>query len=75
MKCPHCSVNFHENWATGSIEQKLLGKVEAAGTTWTYRIAVCPACDKETIELSPPQGRIVLLSDRPWRQVYPVGSK
>jgi hypothetical protein len=51
MKCPHCGKHFHGNWSVASIEW-------GGGTTrWQYRTAVCPACRKITIELSPPPER------------------
>jgi Domain of unknown function (DUF4145) len=66
MKCPHCSIHFHDNWVEGSVERGTY--YPPAGvpyppdglpieTGWRYRTAVCPKCSKLTIELSPPPER------------------
>lgn len=45
MRCPHCSINFHENWIRGFIYR------HNKATNWTYNTALCPECDKLTILL------------------------
>jgi hypothetical protein len=46
MKCPHCSVHFHEEWGDIDVAEHL-----NADTDWGLRITACPACEELTIEL------------------------
>jgi Domain of unknown function (DUF4145) len=89
MKCPHCGIEFHDNWVEGSVERGTY--YPSAGvpyppdglpieTGWQYRTAECSKCSKLTIELSPPPKRHPVyqegevLEARQWRQVHPVES-
>lgn len=38
MKCPHCLVDFHEQWSTDKLGD------DASGTNWTVSSTFCPAC-------------------------------
>jgi Domain of unknown function (DUF4145) len=87
MKCPHCAINFHDNWVEGSVDRKAYIKSVAGReidrTGWLYRTALCPnpKCSKLTIEISallskpkPGSTREQINSLRKWRQVHPIGS-
>ena len=90
MKCPHCTLHFHDNWMLGDVAR-------GTNTGWHYRTALCPECKQMTIELSPPLSQELReqlgdkvkntnmhlmgnVSDRfvqsnsEWRQVHPIGS-
>lgn len=43
MKCPHCGINFHENWYHGVFAH------HGNRTEWNYKTARCPNCKKLTI--------------------------
>ncbi|MDE2577360.1 MAG: DUF4145 domain-containing protein [Hyphomicrobiales bacterium] len=75
MKCPHCSIHFHDNWFNADMERQgrhVDEKVEAEILHWQYRSAVCPGCNRPTIEIG--------LTDRfghlrgGWRVVHPLGA-
>jgi Domain of unknown function (DUF4145) len=65
MKCPHCSVDFHDHWSTTPIAYF------ARLTRWEYRTAVCPRCKELIIELRSPETEDNFAE---WRQVHPIGS-
>lgn len=48
MKCPHCTISFHENWVKYSFSR------HQTSLEWKYRTAVCPACNEYIIEVIPP---------------------
>jgi hypothetical protein len=64
MKCPHCTVHFHDHQDVGGINYR--GHIG-----WLYRTAKCPKCGELTIEISPPKETD---GERKWRQVQPIGS-
>jgi hypothetical protein len=71
MKCPHCTISFHDNWDEEWIKRG------GRSSDWAYRTAVCPECSQWVIELAfkvfeKSQQQYVLLKD--WDQVYPRGS-
>src|SRR6516165_5550886 len=78
MKCPHCGINFHKNWLTGSVNRgtrrKYGGDEEPNETGWRYRTGICPECKELTIELAPPLRSGLHEDHRQWRQVHPIGS-
>jgi len=45
MKCPHCTVAFHDNWDEEWITRG------NRHLDWRYRTAVCPECKKVIIEV------------------------
>jgi hypothetical protein len=68
MKCPHCGIEFHDNWKSDDIRRGGL-------TGWYYRTAWCPACKQMTIELCPPlKGKQNIRQHGKWQRVHPVGS-
>ncbi len=71
MKCPHCTVNFHDNWQYHQLQRG------HASLKWAYRTAHCPACDKLAIQFAPSEW----VGTSPgfyhygdWQQVVPVGA-
>ncbi len=46
MKCPHCGINFHDNWQSQSMIRN------NSFIDWHYRTASCPSCSKYTIVIS-----------------------
>jgi len=45
MRCPHCTINFHDNWDRGLIYRR------GNQTNWSYHTAVCPGCEKIIISI------------------------
>jgi hypothetical protein len=75
MRCPHCTINFHENWVQNCFDRGQ-GLVQSpnisVGTYWYYRSAVCPACYDVTIEVA--RHFNYENPGEPWRQIYPIGA-
>jgi hypothetical protein len=75
MRCPHCTVHFHENWVDRYLE-RANGLVQSpdkgSGTYWKYRTAICPECSEVTVEIARCYGKDKL--GEAWRQVYPIGA-
>jgi hypothetical protein len=44
MKCPHCAVEFHDQWRIQSAEA-------THPKRWALKTTICPACQQVTIEL------------------------
>lgn len=84
MRCPHCRIEFHDNWEASSFRrhQRLMSarapsRVMQQGVevridwSWRYRTAECPKCLNEIIEI----GRFDQQEQGDtWRMVYPVGA-
>jgi hypothetical protein len=79
MKCPRCTIHFHDNWQHGRFSRG--GGVIYSGegneeTVWIYRSAQCSKCKGFTIEMAqeftqgPPKGHLVA----DWRRFYPIGA-
>ena len=64
MKCPHCLVAFHVNWAEAS-----LGNDKYDGF-WVFH-TVCPSCNRKVINLAIKEGMLGNL--RELRTIYPKG--
>lgn len=47
MKCPHCSVSFHDSWA----ETGFPTKIQDGVGLWDFRWSTCPACVRIIIQL------------------------
>jgi Domain of unknown function (DUF4145) len=75
MKCPHCTIHFHDNWVTHYMERRS-GLVQSPdtgnGQFWYYRSALCPECGDTTIEVARHDGQGNV--NEVWRQIYPVGA-
>jgi Domain of unknown function (DUF4145) len=70
MKCPHCGIHFHDNWYFNYVlrAEQLFSDKDGR---WSYRTALCPGCEKCTIEI----GRTIdAMGNMLWAQVYPVGA-
>jgi Domain of unknown function (DUF4145) len=77
MKCPHCSIHFHENWYQDFFRRgAAILQADDSPTRWSYHSALCPECHDVTVEIG--TGTIIglggLLQVANWRQVYPIGS-
>jgi len=76
MKCPHCTIYFHDNWMQRDFLRDNQNFVVSGSHPdkiyWAYRSAHCPECTKVTIEMRPQDGSSKGL--RPWRQIYPLGA-
>jgi uncharacterized protein DUF4145 len=86
MKCPHCTIYFHDNW----VVQEFVRSNSTVATVrnhrtpefWRYRSAACPNCGDVTIEIARFRRDDVskdLLGTEfvqavDWRQVYPIGA-
>ena len=69
MKCPYCTINFHEHWETQTF---FWNQNAAAGSKgiMRHRITKCPSCNEFTIEV----GFFVRDGSFIWHQVFPIGS-
>ena len=45
MKCPHCLVMFHAQWAEDRMN------IRGADREWGWRATICPNCKEPTVEL------------------------
>jgi hypothetical protein len=78
MKCPHCTVHFHDNWAKGDFfrTQNVRLTPRQPKTEdrqiWQYRSAICPNCGDVTIDVTQRTDEGHLIHD--WRMIYPVGA-
>lgn len=76
MKCPHCTINFHENWSELWFfrgRDELRNCYAASGEDyWRYRSAVCPECKSTSIQVSRANSNNTALTE--WYQIHPAGS-
>lgn len=70
MKCPHCGIDFHDEWEITWLRRYSQNLVENDGT-WATRNAVCSRCKRPTIEIGT---ALRSPDDVVWRQVYPIGA-
>ncbi len=73
MKCPHCSIAFHEDWRSNyltNVAQPLMTTEPEGRAAWNYKFTICPACHRAIISLLFSNGKDVHVE----RQVYPLGS-
>ena len=70
MKCPHCTIHFHDNWSDQWMKR------EEQWLDWMYRTADCPECKQMTIEISfrEHDRRAGNYVPAIWTQVHPRGS-
>jgi hypothetical protein len=77
MRCPHCTIDFHEHWSDArmsrGIDLRVTGRRGDYEVYWHYRTTVCSKCKDVIIEIAPvsPAGER-LIED--WRMVYPIGT-
>jgi hypothetical protein len=77
MKCPHCTVHFHDNLRVGwflrqgnDILKDNYG--DEGHYFWEYRSAVCPACKEVTLQIVQTDGNHNPVGD--WSQIHPIGA-
>jgi hypothetical protein len=77
MKCPHCTIHFHEEWTgkffANSEKYRVSVPFHSTAVYWQYRTTVCSKCKDITIEIAP----MSVDSETPlleWRMVYPIGA-
>src|SRR5712664_4064201 len=78
MKCPHCTIHFHDNWYRGDFMrdgahlESLDGKNKVY--IWTYRTAICPGpdCGKIIIQFGTNWANGISRSN--WVQFFPRGA-
>jgi hypothetical protein len=78
MKCPFCTINFHDNWIEAPVSRNgrhLLVPGGNENQRWTLRSAICPGadCGKMTIELSI-RDALSSIYAMPWRRIVPIGA-
>src|SRR5690349_17981796 len=74
MKCPHCSIHFHDNWLQQFFNRGSHFLTEdfcSARGAWSYRSALCPNCQNWTIEVAVTSNGEPL---EPWTQIWPIGA-
>ncbi|NPV21479.1 DUF4145 domain-containing protein [Bradyrhizobium aeschynomenes] len=74
MKCPHCTVNFHDNWVESYFERgnyHVIETLDEKKLYWFYRTTYCPECKRVVIEVSQRDSKA---SAAQWRQIYPTGA-
>lgn len=74
MKCPHCSIHFHDNWRQSLMDRNGEYLPEDFGPQkgyWAYRSAYCPGCRNYSIEVAVVTNSVAIA---PWQQVYPIGA-
>lgn len=75
VKCPHCTINFHDNWDRRYFERGsglVSSPYSEAGEYWYYRSAHCPSCKDMVIEIA--RHHDSNNRGENWRQVYPMGA-
>jgi uncharacterized protein DUF4145 len=76
VKCPHCSIHFHDNWQHQAFSRNnghLQGPSGNDRIIWIYRSAECPSCKDVTIEVGMQAVNGGSLKGV-WRQIYPIGA-
>jgi len=75
MKCPHCSVHFHEQWHQDYLywgqHNPMKTDIGSKNTYWSYRSTRCAACKDFTIEIALTNDKFPISE---WRPVYPIGA-
>jgi hypothetical protein len=79
MGCPHCTINFHEEWSVTPVGRNMVPfmphsyTADTSGWSWHFRTAVCSKCKDGIIEIAGGTfGKRALYQD--WRRVYPIGA-
>src|SRR5438477_3226169 len=74
MKCPHCSIHFHDNWVTEYFDRhrNMLGQnMDTEKGYWAYRTALCPGCANWIIDVALAKNKEPITN---WRQIWPIGA-
>ncbi len=77
MKCPHCTIHFHENWQEDYFFRGRGSPVPAkyrdgSGLFWMYRSAICPNCNEVTLQIA--RANLDHIRTDDWIQIYPIGA-
>lgn len=79
MKCPHCTVHFHDNWSVDWFFRNRQGGHflkdnyrDEGHYRLAYRSAVCPACKEVTIQFAKTDDKQNPIDD--WSQIHPAGA-
>jgi hypothetical protein len=75
MKCPHCGIDFHEDWQTAEMLRKgksVLAKIRGYEAKWGYATTRCSKCGNVTIKIGATTQHGTQWED--WRTVYPIGT-
>jgi Domain of unknown function (DUF4145) len=70
MKCPHCTISFHDNWTERSLAWDAGALVSTPRGVWKYRVDRCPSCGDVVIEICCTDKT----HPRDWRMVYPISA-
>jgi hypothetical protein len=65
VKCPHCSVEFHDVWNPRRVDG-------CKSISWGIRSVVCPKCEQLTIEVGKHDMQANEIRDAV--RVYPIGA-
>lgn len=74
MKCPHCTVHFHDNWREEPFKRYTHDPVPYQlqdHTYWYYRTAYCPECKMAIIQIALKHQNTTNPS---WDQIIPKGA-
>ncbi|MGY3452865.1 DUF4145 domain-containing protein [Bradyrhizobium sp. USDA 4353] len=74
MKCPHCTVYFHDNWVEDNFQRhshNLVPDRVKQDLFWFYRTAYCPECKRVIIEVALKNGKT---SEPNWELIVPRGA-
>jgi hypothetical protein len=79
LKCPHCSIHFHDNWQAEYFRRSnnfLSNDVADGRAHWMYQSAYCPGCREWTIQvaLGRDKSPLTLAADMPNRSKPRAGS-
>jgi hypothetical protein len=77
MRCPHCTVDFHEEWTgkffSSSDKYRVSVPFRNTAVHWSYRTTVCSKCKDITIEIAPMSVDSETFLQN-WRMIYPIGA-
>ncbi|WP_315810493.1 MULTISPECIES: DUF4145 domain-containing protein [unclassified Bradyrhizobium] len=74
MKCPHCTIFFHDSWIEDTFQRhghNLVPDRINQDLYWYYRTAYCPECQRVIIEVARKRNRN---SDPEWEIIVPKGA-
>lgn len=69
MKCPHCSIHFHESWAAHHFKDR-----SGYSLRWEYRRCTCPSCKDDIIEIRFGRWTDGNFFGDDWKLFYPAGA-
>lgn len=76
MKCPHCSIHFHERWAQELLcwgqNNPMKSETDNGTGYWSYRSTRCAGCNGFIIDIALTKNKAPI--EGSWHQVFPVGA-